>query len=115
MQRARDQHPSVSSWRPDLRRMTERMAQQLEGEGARWPTLGAEVVAARARVQLPAGAFATLLGIDCSSLWALEAGDECPSPALEQLSRFFPDIEWGRMVSAPVSPTGGTDAEEVTR
>ena len=78
---ARLRHPSAAAWRPDLRRMTARLAEELRREGAVWPELGAHVVAARAALRMRPSEFAAVLGVDDDILEALEAGRVAASDA----------------------------------
>jgi hypothetical protein len=78
---AQVRHPSAG-WRPDLDRMTRRVAEQLTSEGHPWPQLAAAILADRGRLGLERAAYASLSGIDLLALEALEDGTAPRRPLL---------------------------------
>lgn len=80
---ARRRHPSVRTpvAAPAL---VARLAQQVTGDGARWPEVAAAVLADRGATGLDQVGYARALGVSTSSLERAESGsigpDELPGP-----------------------------------
>jgi hypothetical protein len=60
---------------PDLTRLVERLAAQMERAGARHPVAAAVAIACRGRAGVELPAFAQSLGLDPALVSACEAGD----------------------------------------
>ena len=94
---AQVRHPSCA-WRPDLDRMTRRVAEQLTAEGHPWPEAAAAILADRGRLGLDRTAYASLSGIDPNALEALENGTELREPLLGAES----DVQTSHGVTGPM-------------
>ena len=73
-QACRSRHPSSAAWRPDLGRMTRRMAAMLRDEGHPWPDAAAALLAERGRLGLDREAFAARIGVPVTLVVVIEDG-----------------------------------------
>jgi hypothetical protein len=96
--RARDEsqqrHPSARAWRPDRRRVLERLAQRASLGGARWPRVAAAVLLLRGIAGDDAAAFAARLGIGLGALERLEGGLSPPDAIPVRLRAVTGLVDW---------------------
>jgi hypothetical protein len=87
-------HPTARAWRPDRRRVLERLAQRASLGGARWPRVAAAVVMLRGIAGDDAPAFADRLGIGVAALDRLEGGLSPPSAIPVRLRAVTGFVDW---------------------
>ncbi len=87
-------HPTARAWRPDRRRVLERLAQRASLGGARWPRVAAAVVMLRGIAGDDAPAFADRLGIGVAMLDRLEGGLSPPSAIPVRLRAVTGLVDW---------------------
>jgi hypothetical protein len=87
-------HPTARAWRPDRRRVLERLAQRASLGGARWPRVAAAVVMLRGIAGDDAPAFADRLGIGVATLDRLEGGLSPPSAIPVRLRAVTGLVDW---------------------
>src|SRR5262245_17466819 len=73
---ARRRHPAGRGWRPDRRRMLQRLADRAYVGGAPWPRVAAAVVMLRGIAGDDPPTFAQRVGVSAATLAGLEAGAE---------------------------------------
>jgi hypothetical protein len=71
---ARRRHPAGRGWRPDRRRMLQRLADRAYAGGAPWPRVAAAIVMLRGVAGDDPPTFAQRVGVSASTLAGLEAG-----------------------------------------
>jgi hypothetical protein len=71
---ARRRHPAGRGWRPDRRRMLQRLADRAYAGGAPWPRVAAAVVMLRGIAGDDPPTFARRVGVSAATLAGLEAG-----------------------------------------
>jgi len=71
---ARRRHPAGRGWRPDRRRMLQRLADRAYAGGAPWPRVAAAVTMVRGIAGDDPPTFARRVGVSAATLAGLEAG-----------------------------------------
>lgn len=91
---SKQRHPSARGWRPDRRRVLERLAQRATLGGARWPRVAAAVLLLRGIAGDDAPAFADRLGIGLPALERLEGGLSPPDAIPVRLRAVTGLVDW---------------------
>jgi hypothetical protein len=91
---SKQRHPSARTWRPDRRRLLERLAQRATLGGARWPRVAAAVLLLRGIAGDDAAAFADRLGIGIAALERLEGGLSPPDAIPVRLRAVTGLVDW---------------------
>jgi hypothetical protein len=91
---ARRRHPAGRGWRPDRRRMLQRLADRAYVGGAPWPRVAAAVVMVRGIAGDDPPTFARRLGLSAATLAGLEAGAEPASSVPGCLRALGGLIDW---------------------
>jgi hypothetical protein len=91
---ARRRHPAGRGWRPDRRRMLQRLADRAYVGGAPWPRVAAAVVMVRGIAGDDPPTFARRVGVSAATLAGLEAGAEPASSVPGCLRALGGLIDW---------------------